>query len=70
MGRDARSAGVVDLAMGRDARSAGVVDLERGRDARGAGVVDLERGNRQIYMDGRRSRSTLSIAQSWAFFLS
>ena len=56
--------------MGRDARGAGVVDLAMGRDARGAGVVDLERGNRQIYMDGRRSRSTLSIAQSWAFFLS
>ena len=41
------------MARGRDARGAGVIDLAKGRDARGAGVVDLERGNRQVYMDGR-----------------
>ncbi len=61
-GRDARGAGVVDLARGnghlptadvtnlvrgRDACDAGVGDLEMGRDARGAGVVDLERGDKR-----------------------
>ena len=41
------------MARGRDARGAGVIDLAMGRDARGAGVVDLAMGNRQVYMDGR-----------------
>ena len=42
-GKDARAAGVMDLAWGKDARAAGVMDLAWGKDARAAGVVDLAR---------------------------